>query len=91
MAASAGHLQIAGAVTMNTVSALFAQGMQHLRTGDLVVDWLQAEAVDSAAVSMLLAWQRAARHEQRTLQMIGLPESLRSLARLYGVEELLPG
>ncbi len=81
---------VQGNVTMETVPALLAQGLQHLISKDLVVDLSQTLAVDSAAVSMLLAWQRAAQNGQRVLQIEHLPENLLSLARLYGVEEMLP-
>lgn len=81
---------VQGDVTMETVPALFAQGLQHLSHAGLVVDWSQTQAVDSAAVSMLLAWQRAAQRGQRVLQIESLPENLLSLAKLYGVEEMLP-
>jgi phospholipid transport system transporter-binding protein len=56
----------------------------------LLVDFSQVEAVDSAAVSLLLGWLRAAQRSQRTLRVTGLPSDLLSLARLYGVADLLP-
>lgn len=83
-------MMVTGDVTMETVPALLAQGLQHLSSKDLLVDLSQTQAVDSAAVSMLLAWQRAAQSGQRALQIERLPENLLSLARLYGVEEMLP-
>jgi len=64
--------------------------LQHLSSEDLLVDFSQVEAVDSAAVSMLLGWLRAAQRSQRALRVTGLPEDLLSLADLYGVTELLP-
>lgn len=87
---SSEKMMVSGDVTMETVPALFAQGLQHLSSKDLVVDLSQTLAVDSAAVGMLLAWQRAAQSGQRALQIVNLPENLLSLAHLYGVEELLP-
>ena len=84
------RMTVQGDVTMETVPALFAQGLQHLNSKDLIVDLSQTLAVDSAAVSMLLAWQRAAQSGRRALQIENLPENLFSLARLYGVEEMLP-
>jgi phospholipid transport system transporter-binding protein len=87
---SSEKMMVSGDVTMETVPALFAQGLQHLSSKDLVVDLSQTHAVDSAAVSMLLAWQRAAQNGQRALQIENLPEDLHSLAKLYGVEEMLP-
>lgn len=87
---SSEKMMVSGDVTMETVPALFAQGLHHLSSKDLVVDLSQTLAVDSAAVSMLLAWQRAAQNGQRALQIVNLPENLLSLAKLYGVEEMLP-
>ncbi len=85
-----GRLVVRGRLTIATVPALFETGLQHLTSEDLLVDLSQVEAVDSAAVSMLLGWTRAAQRSQRTLRVTGLPDDLLSLARLYGVDELLP-
>lgn len=84
------RLTVPGDVTMETVPALVAQGLQHLSKQDLLVDMSQTQTLDSAALSMLLTWQRAAQRQQRTLQIASLPVNLLSLAQLYGVEELLP-
>lgn len=85
-----GRLVVGGPLTIATVPALFEAGLQHLASEDLLVDFSRVEAVDSAAVSMLLGWLRAAQRNQRTLRVTGLPGDLLSLARLYGVAELLP-
>lgn len=85
-----GRLVVRGRLTIATVPALFETGLQHLTSEDLLVDFSQVEAVDSAAVSMLLGWLRAAQRNERTLRVTGLPEDLLSLADLYGVTELLP-
>jgi len=85
-----GRLVVSGRLTIETVPALFEAGLQQLAKEDLLVDLSQVEAVDSAAVSMLMGWLRAAQRNQRTLRVAGLPEDLLSLARLYGVADLLP-
>lgn len=85
-----GRLVVRGRLTIATVPALFESGLQHLTSEDLLVDFSLVEAVDSAAVSMLLGWTRAAQRSKRTLRVTGLPDDLLSLARLYGVDELLP-
>jgi phospholipid transport system transporter-binding protein len=79
-----------GHLNMDTVPALFATGLRRLEQQDLLVDFSGVETVDSAAVSMLLGWERAAQRTERVLSVIGLPEDLLSLARLYGVDKLLP-
>jgi len=85
-----GRLVVSGRLTIATVPALFETGLQQLTGEDLLVDFSQVEAVDSAAVSMLLGWLRAAQRSQHALRITGLPEDLLSLADLYGVTELLP-
>lgn len=85
-----GRLVVRGRLTMETVPALFQSGLQHLEGEDLLVDLAQVEAVDSAAVSMLLGWSRAARRNSHELRVTGLPEDLVSLATLYGVADMLP-
>lgn len=81
---------VRGRLTIATVPTLFEAGLQQLTSEDLLVDFTQVEAVDSAAVSMLLGWTRAAQRGQHELRVVGLPDDLLSLARLYGVAELLP-
>lgn len=81
---------VSGPLTIETVPALFATGLQHLTSEDMLVDFSGVGAVDSAAVSLLLGWLRAAQRSQHTLSVTGLPEGLLSLAQLYGVAELLP-
>jgi phospholipid transport system transporter-binding protein len=83
-------IALQGHLNMETVPAWFATGLQRLAGEDLVVDFSRVDSVDSAAVGMLLGWARAAQHSERELRVAGLPESLLSLARLYGVNELLP-
>ncbi|MDD3884949.1 MAG: STAS domain-containing protein [Gallionella sp.] len=85
-----GVLAISGSLTMATVPALFPAGVAHLENGDMQVDLSRVDLVDSAAVSLLLGWLRAAQHRGRQLRITGLPEDLSSLARLYGVDRLLP-
>lgn len=81
---------LSGQLNMSTVPALFETGLKHLHGEDLLVDFSQVESVDSAAIGMLLGWSRAAQRNQRSLRVMNLPEDLLSLARLYGVDELLP-
>ena len=90
----AGHpgewMVIQGSVSIETVPALFETWAQQLLSNDLQVDFAQVESVDSAAVSLLLGLVRAAQRTGHVLRIKGLSENLLSLARLYGVAELLP-
>lgn len=84
------RLMLSGRLTMSTVPALYKIGLQHLANEDFLVDFSGVEAVDSAAISMLLGWSRAAQASQRNLRVTGLPDDLLSLAHLYGVADMLP-
>ncbi len=83
-------LSLDGALTMRTVAALAARGHEALAAGDVVVDLSAVSAADSAALALLLDWVRVARARGRMLEVRALPPGLRSLAGLYGVDELLP-
>lgn len=85
-----GSLMLSGRLTMSTVPALYETGLKHLATEDLLVDFAKVEAVDSAAVSMLLGWSRAAQRNNRSLRVANMPDDLLSLAHLYGVDQMLP-
>ncbi|MDD4946185.1 MAG: STAS domain-containing protein [Gallionella sp.] len=84
------RLVLSGRLIMSTVPAVYADGMKYLVADDLMVDFSQVEAVDSAAVSMLLCWIRAAQAQNRSLRVKGLSGDFLSLANLYGVAEMLP-
>ncbi|KAF0206487.1 MAG: anti-sigma-factor [Gallionellaceae bacterium] len=83
-------MRASGRLTMATVADLFRKGVP-LKEGvtDFVVDMAQVDAVDSAAVSLMLVWLRAAQRSKVKLTFINVPENLLSLANLYGVAESL--
>jgi phospholipid transport system transporter-binding protein len=83
-------LQVSGHLTMETVAAVFNTGLQPDGDGALVIDLAKVEMVDSAAVSLLLSWLRRAQRNQVAISFANVPDNLLSLARLYGVAELLP-
>ena len=55
-------------------------------SGDFTVDLSDVKRADSAALSVLLSARRKA---EALLAIEGLPADLKTLARLYGVEEIL--
>ena len=54
-----------------------------------VLDASALQALDTAALALLMACQRQAQAAGRTLRVTGAPPKLGQLARLYGVESLL--
>jgi len=54
------------------------------------VDLAEVGELDSSALALLLAWLREAKRQNRSLSFANLPQGLTTIARLYGVAELLP-
>ena len=94
MTSTDNQIQISGPLTVDVVASLTelkAQGLsQTMGQTDWVVNLQQVEAVDSSAVGLLLLWLREAKRNKINLCFSNVPENLLSLARLYGVAELLP-
>ena len=82
--------QPATTLTIDSAATAMEAGLRAIEGGEQVFDFSGVTAIDSAAVAVLLAWQRAARARTLALSFINVPPTLQSLARLYGVAELLP-
>jgi len=85
-----GRIVLSGSVTLANVAGILEEGRRHLEEGVKTVDVGEVSELDSSLLAMLLSWLREAHAKERELQFANLPESLRTLARLYGVEALLP-
>ena len=81
---------VSGPVTLANVAGLLEEGRRHLEEGVRTVDLSEVTEMDSALLAMLLAWLRDAKHRGREIAFANLPESLQTIARLYGVDSLLP-
>jgi phospholipid transport system transporter-binding protein len=86
-----GRCTLRGPVTINNVVPLLAQGNGLFTAPEVTVDLEGITEVDSAAVSLLLEWRREAGRHGRRIQFVNLPGNLTSLAKLYGVTEMLSG
>jgi phospholipid transport system transporter-binding protein len=84
-----GRLMVSGPVTLANVASLLEEGRRHLAEGVASVDLGEVTEMDSAALALCLAWLRDAKAAGRSLTFANLPESLQTIARLYGVHSLL--
>ena len=84
------RLVVSGPVTLNNVAGLLEEGRRHIDEGVRSVDLGEVTEMDSSLVALMLAWMRDARARGRELAFANLPESLRTIARLYGVDGLIP-
>jgi phospholipid transport system transporter-binding protein len=83
------RIVLSGPLTLANVAAVLEEGRRHLAEGAAVVDLAGVSELDSSALALLLAWLREAKAGGRTLAFANLPASLQTIARLYGVEDLL--
>jgi phospholipid transport system transporter-binding protein len=81
---------VGGPVTLANVRRVVEDGERQLDEGVRTVDLSEVSEMDSSLLAALLAWMRHARRREFEIQFAHLPESLRTLARLYGVDDLLP-
>ena len=91
------RMVLSGPVTLANVAQVLQEGRRHLDEGRRrqdegvrEVDLGGVTEMDSALLALLLAWLRDAQNRNRPLEFSNPPESLRTIARLYGVDSLLP-
>jgi phospholipid transport system transporter-binding protein len=84
------RLLLSGAVTLANVAQLLEEGRRHVEEGVATVDLGEVTEMDSALLALLLAWLREAKARSRSLEFARPPEALRTIAHLYGVDELIP-
>ena len=76
-------------LTVLNAKLVLGQGVAAIRAGQGAFDLGALTTVDSSAVAVLLAWQRAAREAGTALRFEHVQPNLLSLATLYGVDAFL--
>jgi len=84
------RMHVSGALTLQNVAAVLREGNAVIAEGIRTVDLRDVGELDSSALALLLAWLREARRAGREISFSNLPQGLTTIARLYGVAELLP-
>ena len=84
------RMMVSGPLTLAHVAAALGQGNEAIGAGARSVDLGEVGELDSSALALLLAWLREAKRRDRDLVFTNLPQGLTTIARLYGVAELLP-
>lgn len=83
------RMVVSGALTLANVAAVLREGNAVIGEGVRIVDLGEVGELDSSALALLLAWLREAKRQDRELAVANLPQGLTTIARLYGVAELL--
>lgn len=85
------RLELSGNLTVREVPGIWRQHRPQFRSGTIpqTVDLDAVDRTDSSALALLLEWSSMAKEHNRNIQFTNPPESLRVIARLTEVEELL--
>lgn len=86
---NAGRCTLKGAVNLENALALREDGLRLFTEQETTLDLSGVTEVDSSAVSLLFEWRRAALAANRRIHYVNLPDNLTSLAKLYGVTEIV--
>ena len=81
---------VEGAVTLDTVAGLLAEGVRSFEGGRPLVDFSAVDAADSSALSLMLEWRRHFKRQGRDIAFANLGADLTSLTHLYGIADLIP-
>lgn len=81
--------QPSATLTADNAQTALQQGLDAIAAGQTEFDLAGLTTVDSAAVATLLAWKRAAVERGADMVFHHVQSNLRSLADLYGVNEML--
>ena len=88
-AADGDRWKFAGELTFDDATAVLGRAAELPLPASGVVDLSGVAHADSAALAVLLALRRRAEGEGRRLTFASVPPMLDSLARVYGIEEIL--
>ena len=85
------RLKVTGCLSVDSVARYQREGIKLINSllNPVVIDLAEAEVQGSAAIALLIAWQRHITHRQGEVSMIGASETLREIARACGVDGIL--
>jgi phospholipid transport system transporter-binding protein len=87
--ATDGGWSFAGALTLDNAAGVLEASRSIALPADGSIDFSAMTQADSAALAVMMSLKRRAASEGCTVRIAGLPATLRSLANVYGVEDLV--
>ena len=85
-------LQLSGELNAATVPGLLGEAESLFKQSGqrISIDLAGVTRADSSGLALLIEWMRNARAQQRELRFVRLPEQMLEMARVSGIEALLP-
>lgn len=80
---------VSGPILMDNANTVLAESEGLTIADNLQINLSKVTDVDTAALSLLMEWQRRVQASGKQVNFIHLPESLMSLAKLYGVADYI--
>jgi len=80
---------ISGPVLMDNANEALTQSIALSMNEQLEIDFSGVTDIDTAALSLIMEWQRRALASKFTISFANLPVNLNSLAELYGVTSFI--
>ena len=86
------QVQVAGLLSVDTVADYQEEGFRVLAALEQVAvfDLKQTEVVGSAAIALLISWQRKAIQLNKEFSVINAPQHLLDMADISGVLDIVP-
>ncbi len=86
-----GHYRLVGEISFSTVGEFERRIDTKLFAHPVVtIDLAGVSRADSAGLALLLAWVKMARNQKAELSLKNFPDQLLAIAKVSGVDELLP-
>jgi len=83
-----GRYKLSGPLTFVTVPDLLKALDSFPQSAPITIDLADVTRGDSAAVALIVEWLRQARRTQAVLRFINVPEQIRAILRVSGLEGL---
>lgn len=91
IAQEANRWHVSGAILVDNANTILLESDKlNLSPQTHEVDFSKVTEVDTAAISLMMEWQRRALKANSKVTFANLPANLTSLVELYGVAEFIP-
>jgi len=82
-------LYLSGKLTYHNVSPLLEKIKNQTWVSPIGIDFKSVEEIDTSLISVIFEFQREAKKNNSSCTLINIPDNLKVLAKLYGVEQYL--
>lgn len=87
---SDGIIRVSGPLDRHTVKLAYDKANVYFNgITEVTIDLSQVQKTDSAGLALLLAWMRRSKTQEVKLTFINLPEKMKDLGRVSGLDQIL--